>query len=268
MFYASAMTAEGVAALSADREAVLTLAMDLGSSEWEAPSDCAGWRVQDVIAHLANTFRAVADPAAMPPGVPGHLEASQDAQAAAHRDWTPWEVVADYEAVSAAALDRLDRWQGPPPLMTLVHIEDAGYHPLHLVANALAFDHFCHLRNDILKPLGPIHRPAPPADDLRVGATLEWLMAGLPHMSSSLRSILTEPVVLSLTGPGAGSWTMVSEDGEIRLGRGMWAATTVRGRTTDFIVWATHRRPWTAFELEISGDRMYAEAVLEAIHLF
>src|SRR4051812_9746435 len=235
------MTAEGVAALRADRDVVLVLLADLAPGEWQAASDCDGWRVQDVVAHLANTFRAVADPSALPPGVPGDLEASQDAQVAAHRDWTPAEVKADYTAISAAALDLLEQWQGPPPVTTLIPIEDAGHYPLHLVANALAFDHFCHLRNDILKPLGPIDRPAPPADDLRGRATLEWLMAGLPQMSPSLKSVLTQPLGLSLTGPGAGSWTIATGDGEISVNSGTSAATTVRGSTTDFIVWATHR---------------------------
>jgi len=262
------MTAEGVAALRADRDVVLALIADLAPGEWQAASDCDGWRVQDVIAHLANTFRAVADPGALPPGVPGDLEASQDAQVAAHRDWTPAEVEADYTAMAAAALDLLEQWQGPPPVTTLIPIEDAGQHPLHLVANALAFDHFCHLRNDILKPLGPIDRPAPPADDLRVRATLEWLMAGLPQMSSSLTSVLTEPVGLDLTGPGAGSWTVAVRDGEITVEGGASPNTSVQSTTTDFIIWATHRRPWRAFDLEITGDRDYAAAVLDAIHLF
>ena len=266
--YAPGVTADGVAALRADRDVVLALTADLAPSEWQAPSDCDGWRVQDVIAHLANTFRAVADPAALAPGVPGDLEASQDAQVAAHRDWTPGEVAADYEVISTAALDLLEQWQGPPPITTLVSIEDAGRHPLHLVANALAFDHFCHLRNDVLKPLGPIDRPAPPADDLRVRATLDWLMAALPQMSTSLKRVLTQPVGVVLTGAGAGSWTIALDDGEIRIDSGTSAVTTVRGTTTDFIIWATHRRPWRAFELEISGDHAYASAVLDAIHLF
>src|SRR3954469_14597984 len=118
------MTAEGVAALRADRDVVLALIADLAPGEWQAASDCDGWRVQDVIAHLANTFRSVADPAALAPGVPGDLEASQDAQAAAHRDWSPDEVVADYEAISVAALDLLEQWQGPPPVATVIPIED------------------------------------------------------------------------------------------------------------------------------------------------
>ncbi|MBA2624990.1 MAG: hypothetical protein H0U89_05230 [Acidimicrobiia bacterium] len=47
------------------------------------------------------------------------------------------------------------------------------------MANALAFDHYCHLGNDILSPLGPINRPSPPGDALRLGAPLEWLIAGI-----------------------------------------------------------------------------------------
>ncbi|MEY2458489.1 MAG: hypothetical protein QOG30_319, partial [Acidimicrobiaceae bacterium] len=188
------MTAEGVAALRADREEVLALAASLSPEEWAAPSDCEGWRVQDVVAHLANTFRAVVDPGSLAPGVPGDLEATQSAQADAHRAWTPDQVLADYEQISESGLAALETFQGPPPLDTMIPIEDAGMYPLHLVANALAFDHFCHLRNDILQPRGPIARPAPPADALRVGATLEWLLAGLPQMSTGLADVVTKPL--------------------------------------------------------------------------
>src|SRR3954453_12934644 len=202
------MTPQGVAALRADREEVLALAASLSPKEWAAPSDCEGWRVQDVIAHLANTFRAVVDPGALAPGVPGDLEATQSAQAEAHRAWSPDQVLTDYEQVSESGLATLETFQGPPLLETMIPIEDAGMYPLHLVANALAFDHFCHLRNDILQPRGPIARPLLPDDELRVAATLEWLVAGLPQMSAGLADVVTTPVRLELTGPGGGSWTL------------------------------------------------------------
>ena len=263
------MTAQGVAALRADREEVLALAASLSPEEWAAPSDCEGWRVQDVVAHLANTFRAVVDPGGLAPGVPGDLEATQSAQAEAHRGWRPDQVLADYEQVSERGLATLETFQGPPPLDTMIPIEDAGMYPLHLVANALAFDHFCHLRNDILQPHGPIARPAPPADALRVGATLEWLLAGLPQMSAGLADVVTKPLGLELTGPGGASWTIApSPDGAVHVQAGTTAETVARSAATDFILWGTARQPWRELEVELVGDGDYAATVLDAIRLF
>ena len=263
------MTAEGVAALRADREEVRALAASLTAEEWATPSACEGWRVQDVIAHLANTFRAVVDPSALAPGVPGDLEATQSAQAEAHRTWSPDQVLADYEHISAKGLATLETFQGPPPVDSMIPIEDAGMYPLHLVANALAFDHFCHLRNDILQPQGPIARLAPPADALRVGATLEWLLAGLPQMSARLADVVTKPLVLELTGPGGGSWTIApGPDGTVHIEPSATAETVARSATTDFVLWGTARQPWRELDVELVGDRDYGATVLDAIRLF
>jgi uncharacterized protein (TIGR03083 family) len=263
------VSAAGVAALRADRTEVLALARILSAEEWAAASDCEGWRVQDVVAHLANTFRAVVDPGALAPGVTGDLEATQAAQAEAHRDWTPAEVVADYEDVSARALDALQSFQEAPLADTPIPLEDAGTYPLHLVANALAFDHFCHLRNDILAPNGPVVRPSPPADEIRVGATLEYLLAGLPQMSPDLGGVLDSPVGLRLTGPGGGEWRLSrGREGGVEVEEAPAPESSATSPATEFIVWGTGRRPWRERPVELAGDAAYVSSVLDAIRLF
>lgn len=263
------MTTAGVAALRADRTEVLALARILSDEEWAAPSDCEGWRVQDVVAHLANTCRAVVEPGALAPGVPGDLEATQAAQAEAHREWAPAEVVADYEDVSSRALDALSGFQEPPLADTPIPLEDAGTYPLHLVANALAFDHFCHLRNDILAPNGPVIRPSPPADEIRVRATLEYLMAGLPQMSSDLAEVLDAPVGLHLTGPGGGEWRLSrGREGGVEVDEAPVPESSVISPATEFIVWGTRRRAWRDRQVEVAGDAAYVSSVLDAIRLF
>jgi hypothetical protein len=179
-------------------------------------------------------------------------------------------VLADYEAISGRALDALDGFQSPPLATTVIPIEDAGTYPLHLVANALAFDHFCHLRNDILRPNGPIDRPSPPADELRVGATLEYLLAGLPQMSSTLGGVLDEPVGLRLSGPGGSKWTLTrGGDGVVRVEPlGLATETCIESTAVDFIVWGTRRRPWRDCNVATTGDTEYAAGILDAIHLF
>jgi uncharacterized protein (TIGR03083 family) len=267
------MSNRGVEAFGADREEVLRVAKSLSADEWQQPSDCDGWRVQDVIAHMANVCRTVVDPGSLPEGVPGDLEATQAAQAEAHRTWTAEQVLADYEDVSAKALESVAGLQAPGMAETMIPIENAGHYPLHLVVNAFAFDHYCHLRFDILQPNGPIDRPAPPSDDLRMEATLEWLLAGVPQMAAdAMRAAVTRPIALSLTGPGGGDWTFepASGDGLVNVvdGRSAGAAAAITSSTEDFVVWGTHRRPWNERSVAFDGDADYAAKVVEAIHLF
>jgi uncharacterized protein (TIGR03083 family) len=267
------MSEKGVEAFKADREEVLKVAKSLSADEWAMPSDCDGWRVQDVIAHMANVCRTVVDPGSLPPGVPGDLEATQAAQAEAHRDWSADQVLADYEDISAKAIDSVVGLQAPGMAETMIPIENAGTYPLHIVVNAFAFDHYCHLRYDVLRPNGPIDRPAPPSDDVRLGATMEWLLAGLPQMpGDAIGKAVTQPIALTLTGPGGGTWTVkpAAADGLVEVIDGLDGdvAATITSSTDDFIVWATHRRPWTEQSVELSGDTAYATQVIDAINLF
>lgn len=269
------MTQQAVDALRADREEVLALGASLSEDEWDAPSDCAGWRVQDVIAHMAIVLRQVAEPGSLTPPVPGDVEASQDRLVAERRDWSSSQVMADYEEISARGVEALAGLQAPGIAETAVTIDNLGTHPLHLIANALAFDHFCHLRNDILRPYGPIERPVPPHDELRLGATLDWMLAGLPQMApDATRVAVDRPFALRLEGPAGGVWTIgpAGDDGlvEVKEERGDngAAAAEVRSSTSDFVLWATRRRPWQELDVKVAGDKEYAARVLNAIHVF
>jgi len=267
------MSERGVEAFRADRDEVLKIAKTLSAEEWAMASDCDGWRIQDVVAHMANVCRTVVDPGSLAPGVPGDLEATQAAQAEAHRSWTADEVLADYEDLSGKALESVVGLQAPGMAETVIPIENAGHYPLHMVVNAFAFDHYCHLRFDVLRPNGPIDRPVPPSDDTRLGASLEWLLAGLPQMAADpMRDTVTRPVALALTGPGGGTWTIhpAAGDGLVQMADGVEGevAATITSTTDDFILWGTHRRHWTERSVELSGDETYAAQVIDAIHLF
>jgi uncharacterized protein (TIGR03083 family) len=265
------MSERGLQALTADRDEVLKVAKSLRADEWEMPSDCAGWRVQDVIVHMADVCRNVVDPGSNPPGVPGKTEASMDAQVAARRDWDAEKVLSEYEDISGKALAALAGLQSPPMADNVIPLDDLGSYPLHLLANAFAFDHFCHLRNDILAPGGPIDREVPPSDELRVGATIEWLIAGLPQMSADAMSkAVTQPVGLKLTGPGGGEWTITPAEGDGLVGvtEGIDADTVITSAATEFVVWGTQRRPWRERETTREGDAAYAANIMDAINLF
>ena len=46
--------------------ALIDICGRLTDAQWQAPSGCAGWSVQDVVAHLANLFWMVVDPGQLP----------------------------------------------------------------------------------------------------------------------------------------------------------------------------------------------------------
>jgi uncharacterized protein (TIGR03083 family) len=267
------MSERGVKALTAEREEVLKVARSLTNEEWELPSDCDGWRVQDVIVHMADVCRAVVDPGALPEGVPGSTERSMDARVDARREWTHDKVLAEYEDMSEKALASLQGLQSPGVGENVIPLDDLGSYPMHMIANAFAFDHFCHLRNDILKPNGPIDRPVPPSDELRLGATLEWLIAGLPQMSAAaMREAVTSPIGLRLSGPGGGEWTLTPAEGDDLIGVEYGVTDNVSATITstgeDFIVWGTQRRPWRDLKTTREGDALLAARVMDAINLF
>jgi uncharacterized protein (TIGR03083 family) len=136
-------------------EAVLR---DLADDEWQQPSRCAGWTVQDVVTHLTSTngFWALSIQAGAS-GSPTELLATFDpvatpAQLVDRDRGTPVaETLARFTAGNdalAAAIDALDDagWtalaEAPP-----------GHLPIALVADHALWDSWVHER-DILLPLG------------------------------------------------------------------------------------------------------------------
>src|SRR6478609_4604238 len=124
------MSQLGVEGLRAERDSILAIAKSLSDDEWNAPSDCDGWAVRDVVAHMGSVIHGVVDPSKM----------------------------------------------------------------VDLTAGIFLFDGYCHLRNDILKPNGPIDRPEPPRDEQRLRPTLEWMLAGLPWMCASQLAFVDRPI--------------------------------------------------------------------------
>jgi hypothetical protein len=146
-----------------------------------------------------------------------------------------------------------------------------GSYPMHLLANALAFDHYCHIRNDILKPNGPINRPRPADDDVRLGPTVVWMTSGIPQMCAKALAGMHYAIVLELTGPGGGVWTYgpVDVHGLIAMHPvgTTQAVATIRSSTKDFVVWSTKRRSWRDNAITIHGDEVRAAEFLDAVNV-
>jgi hypothetical protein len=206
-------------------------------------------------------LRQVVDPASVPAPAPGTDDVEQDMElgVSARKDWSTADVLADYEAISAQAIDVFSSLQDEPLASTIIPMKNLGSHPMHLVPNAFAFDHYSHLRVDILQPTGPIDRPVPPSDELRLAPTIEWMLAGLPQMcEEALAKVVTAPVQIEITGPGARS---------IRLGGDGDVAATIRSSAADFVIWGTQRRPWRDYDVTIEGDAELGAAVADNINV-
>lgn len=263
------MTEEAVESLRADREALLELASTFTPDEWAAPSDCTGWSVQDVVAHMAQVFRQMVDPSSLPPGDPsGRTERNQDRYVEAMRSLTPQEVLEEYRTLGDQALASLDGMQG---VDSEVSLGDLGRYPLHMIANAYAFDHYTHIRVDILRPLGPLGREAPPSDELRLQPTLDWMLTGLPQMTPDELTWLDGEVNLDIDGP-AGRTVHVAPAGdgrvEVRDGEAPAGVASVHTSSTDFVVWGTRRRDWRTLPVRVEGRTDVGERFCDSVHVF
>jgi uncharacterized protein (TIGR03083 family) len=264
------MSEQGVAGLAAERGSALEVMKSLTDEEWGLPSACDGWSIRDVVAHMGSILHGVIDPSQLP-DTTGGTEPAMEIPVAARRAWSVDEVLDEYESYSEQVMNVVTMAQDPPMSESMLPLGDLGTHPMSMFASMFCFDVYTHLRHDMLQPRGPIDRPEPPRDETRIGAVIEWMLAGMPWMSEKSLTIVERPFVLRLTGPGGGEWTVApgGEGGRVLVtpGAAADAAAVVTSDAHDFVAWATHRRPWPEC-VTIDGDEAYATAVLDAIHVF
>lgn len=251
------MTMEAVHALRADSEALLAAAASFTEDDWSAASGCAGWSVRDVFIHLDNLFRLVTDPSSLPQPDPAEgTEQTQQRLVEDRRGQSSADVLDAYRSSSKAALDVLQVLQD---VHDPIDLGDLGKHPTHLAANAYAFDHYTHIRADLLAPIGPLAHPAPPADGLRLAAAMDWMVAGAPQMNAADLAAVRGPVTLTLTGPAARTVQFLGDGDPV---------ATVTSSTADFVLWGTRRRAWRGMAVDITGDQAMGAAFCDALHVF
>jgi uncharacterized protein (TIGR03083 family) len=248
------MTISAIEGLRADREAILGVCGALSPADWSAESGCAGWTVQDVVAHVGGLFWAVVDPSTLPDTSELPTERAQDAIVENRRSMSSEQVLSDYETVSIKALDALAGLVGQD---FEVPLGDLGTYPADSLASAFAFDHFVHIRSDLFAPRGPLHGEPPPADELRVAPALDWVEAALPQQNAGAIASLTHAVRIELSGPGARS---------IVVGAGE-PAGRVQSDTPSFLRWVTQRATWAESGATASGNEADL-SVVAALRVF
>lgn len=265
------MTVQGVETLRRLREQALDIARSLSDEEWGAPSDCAGWSVRDVYAHMSGVFHGIVDPEWLRTADdPTDLEAGMEVGVVERRGWSTAEVVAEYEQYSGAVADLMVTLQDPPVADGLFPLPGLGTYPTHLLAHALVFDIYCHLRNDVLRPYGPIDRPPPEASEANLRPVLEWMLPSVPQICATELAFVDRPLVLHLEGPGGGEWTAGPDEGAVGLtpGAAPDAAAVVTSGTDEFVRWATKRRPWRDEGVTVTGDDDYGARFCDAVRVY
>src|SRR4051812_31937012 len=235
------MTSGATDALRADRDALLEICAGLTDAEWKSESGCAGWSVQDVVAHMGALYWLVVDGSKLPDttGVP--TERAQDICVESRRSWSAQQVVDDYAEVSLAALEAT---AGLEEQDFVLPLGDLGTYPARLLPNAYSFDHYTHIRADLFAPRGPLTGALPPSDDLRLRPALDWIEAALPQQNTDAVASLTGAVELVVNGTSARV---------INVGTGDVVAT-IASDAPSLVRWVTQRGSWDDLGVKATGD--------------
>ncbi|OBK75521.1 pantothenate synthetase [Mycobacterium sp. 1274761.0] len=217
-------------------------------SVWASPSGCPGWSVHDLVSHMGCSFWLAVDPSKLPDpnGLPA--ERAADLYVESRRSMTPEEVVADYESVSTRGLELLAATEG---LKIDVPLGDVGTYPASVVPTAFAFETYVHLRCDLFAPNGPLDGEAEQADELRLGATLDWIQAALPQQNASLINGMNTGAEVRLTGVC---------NRTLHIGAGTVAAQ-ITCNAEGFVRWVTQRNTWQSLDVHAEGDQPTLEVV-------
>lgn len=248
------MASEAISALRADRDELLQIAARLTDAEWKSDSGCAGWSVQDVVAHLGLLYWLVVDPTVLPDTGATPTEEAQNRAVESRRAWSSAQVLDDYTAVSAKALDvmvELETQDFELPLGDL-----GTYHASKLV-NAFAFDHYTHIRADLFQPRGSLEGPPPPSDTLRLNPTLDWIEVAAPQQNAGLLAKINGAIEVTVAGAAARTFCIGAGDVVVR----------VQCDAHDLVLWATQRASLDDLDVQATGP-VDAVSTTRRLHVF
>ncbi len=236
-------------AIEEDRKAVLAVCAQMPEALWAKESGCPGWSVQDLVSHMACSFWLAVDPTNLPD--PGGLPAERaaDLYVDSRRSMTPEQVVADYELVSLKGLEMLAAVADQD---FDVPLGDVGTYPASVVPTAFAFEEFIHLRYDLFSPDGPLDGEPPPADELRLAPTLDWIEASLPQQNANLLDAMGKSVEVRLGGLCART---------LSIGGGKDVDARITTDSLAFVRWVTQRGTWEDLGVRADGDSSTLETI-------
>lgn len=253
-----------VAALRRERADVIGFCRELDDDQWQTPSKAAGWRVQDVVAHMGSACHSIFTPASLKVLRTNDIERTNDALVDARRDWTPAQTLAEYERWSRTLITAARLSLSTPLAGLRMPLGELGKFPARLLlAGAMTFDQHTHLRHDIAAALG---LPAPDIYATRMTVILEWMFAVLSNQLRAARPAwLDRSIGITLRGPGGGSW--VVDANRAMPGQITDVAAAIVGVAVEFPEWGTRRADWRTRDVTISGDEDYGARFLDIVNI-
>jgi hypothetical protein len=91
------MSQHGVWAVEVLAARYADVVTSLRPEEWTSPSRCAGWSVQDLVAHTGSNFHVVVEPNVAPINPPPIAEDLQDLLVKQRSSWTAEQVAEEFE---------------------------------------------------------------------------------------------------------------------------------------------------------------------------
>lgn len=261
------MTASSIPALRTESAHVLDLIDTLTAEQWVQPSGCAGWRVQDVVAHMGAVFRSICGDPSIPSDPSGDAERSADLAVDQRKGWTAEQVAAEYREWAPKGIDALAGLQNAPMADTVIPLGNLGSHPMHILGNAIVFDHYCHLRHDIGAAI--TKAAALPRSAGSLEAILDWMLMGLPQMcADALGKAPRQPVNLYFDGVVSGAFVLEPGDPwwTVRPGD-LDGAPLLLTHAHHFVSWGTKRSDWRATSTLSGAGADAAAVVLDAINI-
>jgi uncharacterized protein (TIGR03083 family) len=255
---------------------LVTLLRSLEPGDWHRPTIAGRWAVRDIVAHLVDvTLRRLSfhrDRMAPPPP-PKPI--GSEREFVDFINWLNAEWVGAAKRLSPRVLTELfevasrdlAEWFEALPL------DAPALFPVSWAGESTSegwfdvgreFTELWHHQQQIRMAVG-----APPLADPRfLRAVLEIALRGLPHAFRDQAAETGQTLVLDVSGPAGGTWTLLREAGRWVLRLGAPAAATTRARVSDEALWKLlHNalsREDAARALEIEGRRELAAPLLEA----
>lgn len=245
---------------------VLDLAPTLGADDLSAPTDCPGWTVQDVLAHLAHLESVLA-------GIEADTRPDVDGGSTLASDYTEAGVLARRGRPASQVVDEL-RAAVEARTAALSDLPDDASAPAPLTPGGVSWTWDTLLRNRVIDAWTheqDIRRAVGRSGGLDRAAavvTLQSLAAAMPFvvgkkvgapMGTTVRWQVTGPVELELG-------VTVGEDGRARRDDAVASATTTITLDSEtFCVLAAGRRGAESVPVEIDGDVDLGRRVVAAM---
>jgi len=255
---------------------LVTLLRQLTPADWQQPTVAGAWLVRDVVAHLVDTAlrRLSFDRDGMTPPPPAEpIASARDFVAFINRLNAQWVTAAQrlsprvltdlYALASSGQADWFERQPLDGPALFSVswagETSSANWFDI-----GREFTELWHHQQQIRMAV----RAASLEEARFLHAVLDIAVRGLPY---AYRDVLAAPghtVVVDVSGPSGGRWTLVSDGARWTLFGGEPVAETARVRLDQDLAWKVLFNaaggPETAASVHITGNADLASALLRA----